>query len=296
MTPEADTLTQPAAAAPDTVSAPTLAVETAAGRIAWRRLGPEAGVPLVFLNRFRGTMDDWDPALLDRIARERGVIIFDAPGVARSGGTPATTLVGWAANAASFIRALGLDRVDLLGFSFGGLVAQELTLAEPALVRRLVIAGSGAGHVEGAGVNPAAIAVATKPVNTDADFLYLFFRDTPSSQAAGEAYRARLRQRADAFVALADQAAWLGMLSAASDVGTPETSLLTRVGAIRQPVLVANGVEDIMIPTFQSFALTQAIPDARLVIYPDSGHGFLFQHAAAFGDEVCRFLAEPDAD
>ncbi len=296
MTPEADTLTQPAAAAPDAVSAPTLAVETAAGRIAWRRLGPEADVPLVFLNRFRGTMDDWDPALLDRIARERGVIIFDAPGVARSGGAPATTLAGWAANAASFIRALGLDRVDLLGFSFGGLVAQELTLAEPALVRRLVIAGSGAGHVEGAGVNPAAIAVATKPVNTDADFLYLFFRDTPVSQAAGEAYRARLRQRADAFAALADEAAWRGMLSASGDVGTPETSLLTRVGAIRQPVLVANGVEDIMIPTFQSFALTRAIPDARLVIYPDSGHGFLFQHAGAFGDEVCRFLAEPDAD
>ena len=295
MTPEADTLTPSAAPAPDTVSAPTLIVETAAGRIAYRRIGPDGGVPLVFLNRFRGTMDDWDPALVDRVARERGVILFDAPGVARSGGAPATTLRGWAGNAATFVRALGLDRVDVLGFSFGGLVAQELTLTEPALVRRLVIAGSGAGHVEGAGVNPAAIAVATKPVNSDEDFLFLFFRDTPGSQAAGRAYRARLRQRADAFAAMADETAWRGMLAAAGDVGTPETSLLTRSGAIRQPVLVANGVEDIMIPTFQSYALAQVIPDARLVIYPDSGHGFLFQHADAFADEVRRFLAAPDA-
>lgn len=248
----------------------------------------------MLVNRFRGTMDEWDPAFLDRVAAGRHVIVFDNAGVARSGGAAPERLSGWAANTAAFIGALGYDQVDLLGFSFGGLVAQELTLQQPDLVRRLVIAGSGAGYVEGATLNPKAIEVATKPVNDEEDFLYLFFKDTPTSQAAGRAHLARLRERSDAFAEKVSALTWKAMLSAGGDVGTPETSLLDRVGAIRQPVLVANGVEDAMIPTYQSYALAQAIPDARLVIYPDSGHAFLFQYPEAFGDEVLRFLGEGD--
>ncbi|WP_144186305.1 alpha/beta fold hydrolase [Elioraea rosea] len=246
------------------------------------------------VNRFRGSLDHWDPAFLDRIADKRHVVIFDNAGVARSSGEASLRLSGWADSAATFIRALGHDQVDLLGFSFGGLVSQELTLRHPALVRRLVIVGSGAGHVQGAPLQRKAIEIATKPFNSDADFLYLFFKDTPTSQAAGRAHLARLQQRADAFAAEVSEAAWKAMLSAGSDVGTPETSLLTRVGAITQPVLVANGNDDVMIPTFQSYALAQALPNARLVIYPDSGHAFMFQYPTTFGDEVVRFL-EADA-
>lgn len=273
-------------------TAETRFIDAGGIRFAYRAFGAASGPPLVFLNRFRGTMDDWDPLFLDHIAANRRVILFDNAGVARSGGTAAQSLRGWAEGAASFIQGLGFDMVDLLGFSFGGLVAQELTLLRPNLVRRLVIVGSGAGHVEGATVCPEAVAVATRPVNTDEDFLYLFSRSTPTSQAAGRAYLARLRQRPDTFAELVIQNAWQAMLSAAGDVGTKETSLLNRVGAITQPVLVANGNEDVMIPTYQSYALAQTIPQARLIIYPDAGHAFMFQYAESFAGEVARFLAE----
>lgn len=257
---------------------------------AYRSLGNPTGTPLVLINRFRGTMDEWDPAFLDHVAAGRHVIIFDNAGVARSGGEAPARMADWAANAAKFIEALGYRQVDVLGFSFGGLVAQELTLQRPEIVRRLIIVGSGAGYVEGANLGAKAIEIATKPVNTDEDFLYLFFKETPTSQAAGREHLARLRLRADAFSERVSEKAWKAMLSAGSDVGTPDTSLLRRVGSIRQPVLIANGNEDVMIPTYQSYALAQAIPNARLIIYPDSGHAFLFQYPREFGDEVLRFL------
>lgn len=265
-------------------------VEAGGVRYAYRVIGEADGPPLVMMNRFRGTMDEWDPAFVDRLADDRTVILFDNAGVARSSGAPSPRLAGWADNTATFVGALGYREIDVLGFSLGGLMAQELVHRHPGLVRRLIIAGSGAGYVEGYNVRPQAIAVATKPVNTDEDFLYLFFRDTPTSQAAGRSHLARLRQRDDAFAALVSADAWRAMLSAASDVGTPETSLLNRAPDLTIPVLVANGVEDAMIPTYQSFALAQALPDATLILYPDSGHAFMFQFPEAFADTVNRFL------
>lgn len=274
------------------VCAETLFLKAGAISYAYRTSGPEGETPLILLNRFRGTMDEWDPAFLDRLATARHVIIFDSVGVARTNGTASEHLSGWAENAARFIEGLGYEKADILGFSFGGHVAQELTLERPELVRRLIIVGSGAGYAEGANLSAKAIEVATKPVNSDDDFLFLFFRDTPTSQAAGRAHLARLRERADAFAATVSAETWKAMLSAGSDVGTAETSLLNRVGEITQPTLVANGNEDVMIPTYQSYALAQAIPDARLIIYPDSGHAFMFQYPELFEDEVIRFLSE----
>lgn len=271
-------------------SVPTLYTTVNGAKVAYRRMGPEGGVPLVMLNRFRGTMDEWDPAFIDHVAQRRQVIIFDNIGVARSDGDAPASLTGWAGNAAAFMAALGISEADVLGFSFGGLVAQELALTFPGIVRRLLIVGSGAGYVEGANLQPKALEIATKPVNVDEDFLYLFFKNTPTSQAAGRAHLARLRQRTDAFAKLVSEKAWHAMLAAGSDVGTPAKSLLTRAHRIRHPVLIANGVEDVMIPTVQSFALAQVIPNARLIIYPDSGHAFLFQYPQVFGDEVIRFL------
>lgn len=276
-----------------TTCAETRFIEAGGVRYAYRVLGSGDGPPLLMLNRFRGTMDEWDPAFVDALARTRTVILFDNAGVARSSGQASPRLAGWADNAAAFAAALGHGEVDVFGFSFGGLVAQELAHRKPSMVRRLIIAGSGPGYVEGHNVRPEAIAVATRPVNTDEDFLYLFFRDTPTSQAAGRAHLARLRARPDAFQALVGEAAWKAMLSAGSDVGTPQTSLLNRAPGLNKPVLVANGVEDVMIPTFQSFALAQALPDARLVIYPDSGHAFMFQYPEVFAEEVDRFLSSP---
>ncbi|RWC59956.1 MAG: alpha/beta hydrolase [Mesorhizobium sp.] len=285
-------VSQNQAAACGAICAKTQTLDVGGIDYAYRSLGAPSGTPLILLNRFRGTMDEWDPEFLDYVATRRQVIIFDNVGVARSGGEAPAHMNDWAKNAAAFIDRLGFNQVDLLGFSFGGLVAQELTLQRPDLVRKLIIVGSGAGYVEGANLSAKAIEVATRPTNSDEDFLYLFFKDTPTSQAAGRAHLARLRERKDAFAKLVSEKAWKAMLSAGSDVGTAETSLLNRVGSIRQPVLVANGNEDAMIPTFQSYALAQAIPNARLIIYPDSGHAFLFQYPREFGDEVISFLGD----
>jgi pimeloyl-ACP methyl ester carboxylesterase len=290
-------LTSPghAAAASATVTAATQHVDIDGQRIAYRRIGNDTGVPLLLLNRFRGTMDHWDPQLIDRIATKRAVLMFDQPGFARSTGAPPDSLPGFAAAAAKLVRALGHKQVDVLGFSMGGTVALQFVLDHPDLVRRLIVAGSGPGFVPhvppGGEAGAAAIwQTATKPVNDDADFLFLFFENSSSSQTAGRNYLGRLTQRTDAFAQQVDAAAWQAQLKSAMAVGSEATSLLPRLATVRQPVLVSNGRHDIMVSTYASYAMAQALPNARLLIYPDSGHGFLFQNADDFADEVLRFL------
>ena len=283
-----------AGSASPTIGAPTRFVEMEGQRIAYRLIGPSGGVPLLMLNRFRGTMDHWDPALVDRLAASRQVILFDQPGFARSTGTAPDTLSGFAASASKLARALGHPVVDVLGFSMGGTVALQLALDHPDLVRRIVIAASGPGHVAdappGPVQDPRVWPVATKPMNEDADFLFLFFEPSASSQAAGREHLARLAKRPDAFTAQVGAAAWQSQLKSALAVGTPSTSLLPKLRDIKVPVLVANGRNDIMVPTYNSYAMTQALPDARLLLYPDSGHGFLFQYPEDFARQVEWFL------
>ena len=283
------------AAASPTATASTQYLDVDGQRIAYRRIGPATGVPLLLLNRFRGTMDHWDPQLVDRIAGQRPVLMFDQPGFARSTGAPPDALPGFAAAAAKVVRALGHKQVDVLGFSMGGMVALQLVLDHPGLVRRLVVAGSGPGYVPhippgGEAGAPEVWAAATKPVNDDGDFLFLFFENTPTSQAAGRDYLARLQKRPDAFASQVDATAWQAQLKSALAVGSEATTLLPRLTEVRQPVLVANGRHDIMVSSYASYAMAQALPNARLLIYPDAGHGFLFQYPDDFADEVLRFL------
>jgi pimeloyl-ACP methyl ester carboxylesterase len=158
-----------------------------------------------------------------------------------------------------------------------------------------VVAGSGPGHVPGLPQDPdvsspAVWQVATKPVNDDEDFLFLFFEPTATSQQAGRDHLARLRQRPDAFARQVEAAAWQAQLASALALQDPASSLLPRLGAVRQPVLVANGRHDTMVATYASYAMAQALPDATLVLYPDAGHGFLFQYPERFGGDVLRFL------
>lgn len=278
-----------------TSTAPTLRMDIDGQEIAYRTIGSGAGVPLLLLNRFRGTMDHWDPMLIDRIASRRQVIMFDQPGFARSPGTPADSLEAFAAMAARVVGALGHSQADVLGFSMGGTVALQMVLDHPAMVRRLVIAGSGPGHVADAPASvqptdPRVWQVATKPVNDDEDFLFLFFEPSATSRSAGEAYLARLKARKDAFEQHVGPAAWQGQLNGARSVGSADTSLLPKLGTVPHPVLVANGRHDIMVPTYASYAMTQALPNAKLIIYPDSGHGFPFQYPEDFANDVLRFL------
>lgn len=295
MTLGAPALSAEAAPQSGAASAPTQHVDVDGVSIAYRIHGTGRDTPLLLLNRFRGTMDHWDPVLIDRLAAERRVIMFDQPGFARSGGSPADSLGAYAEMAVRFAKALGVYQFDLLGFSMGGTVALQLVLDHPTKVRRAVIAGSGPGFVPGdlpsnTPAGPEVWQVATKPVNGDEDFLYLFFEPSATSQRAGREYLARLHQRKDAFAKQVEPPAWQGQLKSAMAVHQPDTTLLKRLGEISQPVLVANGRHDIMAPTYASYAMAQALPQGTLKLYPDSGHGFLFQYPELFAADVLGFL------
>lgn len=270
-------------------TAETSYIEADGIRFAYRTFGKTSDVPLVFCQRFRGTMDDWDPAFVNALAKERTIILFDSAGVGLSSGEVAETFYGTAKYAVTFIEALGLKQVDLLGFSMGGYIAQLVTLDRPDLVRRLILAGTGGGTGEGTqSGKPEVFQVAFKPVNEPEDFLYLFFEPTETSRAAGLEYLERLARRKDDRAPLVKPESVQAQIKSAVAWGTNST--FYRLGEIKQPVLVANGDHDIMIPTINSFIVSQRIPNAQLIIYPDSGHGFLFQYPDLFAEHVSIFL------
>lgn len=270
---------------------PTQTIEADGVRYAFRRFGAGGAVPLVFFQRFRGTMDHWDPALLDVIARERPVIVFDSAGVGASNGEVAPDIAGAARLAASFIDALGLKQIDAIGWSMGGTVVQQLALDRPGLIRRLVLAGTGPGGVPEAPRAPEKVwQVSAKPVNDDEDFLYLFFTESPAGRDAGIASLRRLDRRLAASRSSVKPEAWKNQAGAIAAWGMGKNSAYGRLAEIGAPALVANGVHDILVHSYNSYAMTQKLPNARLVLYPDAGHGFLFQYAEAFGREVVEFL------
>jgi pimeloyl-ACP methyl ester carboxylesterase len=270
---------------------PTLTIDAQGVSYAYRRFGRADGVPLVLFQRFRGTMDHWDPALIDILARERTVIVFDNAGVGASSGEVAPDLAGAAKSAAAFIDALGLEKIDALGWSMGGAVLQLLALERPELVRRLVLAGTGPGGVAEAPRPPEKVwQVAAKPVNDDEDFLYLFFTESAASREAGLASLRRLDRRLASSRAAVKPESWKNQAGAIAAWGMGRNSAYARLGEIGAPVLVANGAHDVMVHAYNSYAMAQKLPNARLLLYPDAGHGFLFQYAEAFGNEVLAFL------
>jgi pimeloyl-ACP methyl ester carboxylesterase len=248
-------------------------------------------VPLVLVMRFRGTIDHWDPVLLDVFARERDVILVDYPGVNTSAGSTPATVRGLAGGVAEFIGALGLDRADLLGWSLGGYVVQDVALNHPDLVRRLVVAASGPGAVPGTPAPQARLwEAARRPINDDADFLYMFFPETPHGRKAGLASLRRLDTRLGVSRADTPPASVAAQAAALAGWGKGEDTSWERLGELQMPVLVGAGARDHMMHPFGVYSMAQRLPDAKVVFYTDSGHGFLFQHADDFGEEVLRFL------
>ena len=259
-------------------------------QIAYRRFG-RAGrhPPLVLCHRFRATMDHWDPAFLDRLADEREVILFDSAGVGGSTGTTPASIAEMAAVAERFIRSRS-DEVDVLGWSMGGMVALMLALGAPDLVRRVVVAASTPGGIEGSRPAPARVwEVAGRPVNTADDFLYLFFPETPAGQQAGREHLARLGRRQEEPLPPVTEAAVRAQFQALQTLAAGD-ELVSRLGNIHQPVFMANGVHDIMVHAYASYAATEALPQGFCAIYPGSGHGFLFQHYRQFTRDVNTFL------
>ncbi len=270
-------------------NAVTQTVNVGDAKFAFRKFGPEGGVPLVFLHHFTAVLDDWDPSTLDGIAAERHVVVFDSRGVGGSSGVTPHSVQEMADDAIAFIAALGFDAVDLFGFSLGGFVAQAVIHVRPDLVRRAVLAGTGPAGGQGI-ANVGAVlrhAIATTTGTDRHPKHVLFFTQTREGQLAATEYLRRLDERAaerDAPVSNETIAAQQNAIHAWGDASP------TQLEAIEQPVLVANGDTDIMVPTQNSFELAARIPNARLSIFPDSGHGGVFEHRAAFVPQVLTFL------
>jgi pimeloyl-ACP methyl ester carboxylesterase len=259
---------------------------------AYRDLG-KSEVPLVLLQHFRGNLDNWDPALVDALAAERRVVAFDNVGVGGTTGTTPNTVEAMAHDAIAFIEALELERVDLLGFSIGSFVAQEIALIRPNLLRRVVLASSAPQGATGMhGWAPEVIGAVGTPETTPQGYVSVFFAPTDTSreagrQAAGRIFGGRTTDRDEPTTWQTRQAQY----DAVCAWGIPNHSLLERVSAIDLPVLVANGDSDPMILPRYSHLLAGLLPNAQVTIYPDSAHGFLFQHHSRFAAEVNAFLA-----
>jgi pimeloyl-ACP methyl ester carboxylesterase len=260
---------------------------------AYRATGAAEGAPLVALQHFRGNLDNWDPALIDALARGRRVITFDNRGVAASSGSTPSTIAQMALDAIDFIDALGVGEVDLLGFSIGSFLAQEIALVRPSTVRNVVLASSAPQGASGMhGWAPEVIDAVGKPETSPAEYLGVFFTGSDASRAAGQQVAGRVfgARTVDRDATTSWQTR-LAQYDAVCAWGQPNHSLLERVSAIEKPVFVAGGDSDPMILPRYSHLLAGLIPQARLKIYPDAAHGFLFQHHAEFGADVDAFLA-----
>jgi pimeloyl-ACP methyl ester carboxylesterase len=270
-------------------TAPTRTIDVGGTPFAYRELGPRTGVPLVFLHHFTAVLDDWDPRVIDGIAAERHVIAFDNRGVGASGGSVPSTIDEMAADAVAFIRALGYEQVDLLGFSLGGGVAQVIALNHPELVRRAILAGTGPRGGGGIEKMPLIVGSAyTKAALTRRDPRhFLFFNRNAVGRRAASEYMARLKERTadrDRGISMQARLAQLKAIRAAG-LGAPDD-----LSKITQPVFVANGDNDVMVASSHSEDLARRIPNAKLTLYPDSGHGGVFQYHREFVPAVLEFL------
>jgi len=260
---------------------------------AYRDAG-DGGVPLVLLQHFRGNLDNWDPALIDALASDRRVVTFDNAGVGGSTGTTPNTIEQMAHDAVDFITALDLGQVDILGFSIGSFIAQEIALTRPALVRRLVLASSAPrGAADMHGWAPEVMRAVGQPQIGPEGFLAVFFTLSPASQQAGQEMIGRMYTRTEDRDAETSWATREAQYDAVNTWGIPDHSQLQRLSAIGMPVFVANGDSDPMILPHYSYLLAGLIPHARVKLYPDSAHGFLYQHHAEFAADVAAFLDEP---
>jgi pimeloyl-ACP methyl ester carboxylesterase len=277
-------------------TAPTQFVEANGIRFAYRRFGKTGAVPLVFNMHLNGTMDHWDPAVTDGIAQEREVILFNNAGVSSSSGDVPTTIQAMAANAIVFIKALGLTKVDVLGFSIGGFVAQEITLQAPDLVRRLILIATGPrGGESMANLTPETQA-AFSATYDHPDHLWLrgFFTSSEASQAAGHKFLKRFRLRSTDRDPEVNEKVTPAQIEALLKWGAPQKSF-DYLKAIKQPTLVADGGVDVIIYTVNSFILQKNLPNAQLILYPDASHGSHYQYPELFVRHVSLFLSAKDA-
>lgn len=274
------------------LTAPTQFIEVDGVNYAYRRWGKKNTIPLLFIIHFRGGMDHWDPILTDGLAEGREVILINGRGVASSSGTPRNRAEDMADDFASVVRALGIPKVDVVGFSIGGFQAQELTLRHPLLVRKLILLGTGPRGGDPR-FDPKMPEVAQKPELGLDDFLFLFFGRSEKAKKAGRAFWARRHLRKDQDPPVSAEvvkAQWEVHRAYMVPVGGDKP--YTHLNELKQPTLVVNGIEDIMLATINSVYLGQNIPNAQVILYPDAGHGAHFQYPERFLKHAIQFLDE----
>ena len=260
---------------------PTRTIDVAGVPFAYRELGPKTGVPVILLHHLMAVLDDWDPRVIDGIAAHRRVITFDNRGVGASGGLAPHTIEEMGRDAIAFVRAMGLKKVDLLGFSLGGAVAQMVALQAPDLIRRIILAGTGPRGAKGVDkITGIAVLAYIKAALTLSDARnFLFFPRNPEGKRAAKDYFARLKERItdrDKPIALQARRAQLSAIRAAGRSAPDDLSVIV------QPVLVANGDHDLMVHSSHSADMARRLPNSELVIYPNSGHGAVFQFHTDF--------------
>ena len=271
--------------------APTRTVSAGGVDFAYRELGSNTGVPVIFLTHLAAVLDNWDPRVVDGIAAKHRVVTFDNRGVGASSGSTPNTIEAMAKDAIAFIGALDLDQVDLLGFSMGGMIAQVIAEDEPQLVRKLILAGTGPAGGQGIeNVTRIAHFDTVRALLTLQDpKQFLFFTRTPNGRRAGKEFLARLKERTenrDKAISLRSYGAQLKAIHRWGKAQPVDLSV------IHQPVLVANGESDRMVPTTNSVDLTRRLPGSDLVVYPDAGHGGIFQFHEEFVAKALEFLEQ----
>jgi pimeloyl-ACP methyl ester carboxylesterase len=275
----------------DWTNVPTRTIAAGGVEFAYRELGTSnPGTPVVFLVHLAAVLDNWDPRVVEGFAAVRHVITFDNRGIGASGGAPATSIEQMATDAITFIKAMGFEQVDLFGFSMGGMIAQEIALLEPQLVRKMIVAGT--GPAGGEGISTVArvtyFDMARGFLTRQDPKQFLFFTRTPSGISAGKAFLKRLEERAENRDTPITVTALQAQLKALRRWGSKQPADLSQ---IHQPVLVANGDSDRMVPSKNTYDLARRLPNSDLIIYPDAGHGAVFQFHADFVPKALAFLA-----
>ena len=277
-----------------TIDAPTEFVDVNEQRYAYRRFGKSTGTPLLCLQHFTGTLDNWDPAVTDALALTREVILFDNAGVGRSSGVVPKTIAGMAEHAFAFLDALGISRCDVLGYSLGGMIAQQMAQDRPSIFRKMILVataprgGTDIMHLE----KPSLAKFMSDPkLQGYARLQKIFFAPSDTSQAAGADFVGRLSQRKEDREPSSGPEVAAAQIAAFRQWEQFTGERFAGLANIRQPTLVVNGVHDEMIPVANSYWLSENMPNAMLITYPDSGHGALFQFHDSFTRQAEAFLA-----
>jgi pimeloyl-ACP methyl ester carboxylesterase len=273
-------------------SAQTQYVQGALANYGYREVGASTGTPIILLQRYRGTIDDWDPALLEELSKTRRVVVLDNVGIGSSDGVAPDSVAAMAEGVADFVKAQKYGKVDILGWSMGGFVAQVLALDHADIVNKVVVAGSGPGEPSVRPTeDPKSVEIRQKVDLTVDDIIYIFFAHTETGKAAAGEVLSRFFHHESGQVLTVKQESWEQQAKAIQSWNSGQKSAWARLGEIEVPILVANGSHDVMEPSIQSFEMARKLKSAVTTFYSDSGHAFLFQYPEKFAKQVVDFYA-----